>query len=137
MRRDIETSTFDLHRKAIVAGGDIFIHTSWGGVYILLYQHPEVEKFSVVDQGRFLAFEKHAEKTETLFGEQGCGVLVYRCEQRDQLKAEVIEPGLTRTLRPGKEHTIIALSNLLVRESSTDPKGMNQDLIFIFMLEVT
>ncbi len=133
MRRDIEVPAFDLHRKAIAAGGDMVIPTSWGGVHILSYQHPEVEKFLVVDQGCFLAFEKHAEKIETLFGEEGCGVLVYRCEESDQLKAEMIEPGWTRTLRPGQEHTIIALSNLLVRERSIDPKGMDQDLIFIFM----
>lgn len=108
------------------------IPTSWGGVHVLSYEHPEVEKFLVVDQGRFLAFEKHAEKVETLFGEEGLGVLVYRCELTGQLRAEYIEPGWTRTLRPGQEHTIIALSNLLVRERSTDPRGMDKDLIFIF-----
>jgi hypothetical protein len=48
------------------------------------------------------------------------------------LRAEIIEPGWTRTLQPGQEHTIIALSNLLVRERSTDPRGMDKDLIFIF-----
>ncbi len=108
------------------------IPTSWGGVRVLSYEHPEVEKFLVVDQGRFLAFEKHAEKVETLFGEEGLGVLVYRCELTAQLRAEFIEPGWTRTLQPGQEHTIIALSNLLVRERSTDPCGMDKDLIFIF-----
>jgi hypothetical protein len=132
-RQDIQTPAFDLHRQAIAAGGDMVIPTSWGGVHIVSYEHPEVEKFLVVDQGRFLAFEKHDGKVESLFGEEGRGVLVYRCEQSNQLRAEEIVPGWTRTLRPGQEHTIIALSNLLVRERSTDPRGMDQDLIFIFV----
>lgn len=109
------------------------IPTGWGGVHILSYVHPEVEKFLVVDQGRFLAFEKHADKVETLIGEEGLGVLVYRSEGNTQLEAEKISPGWSRTLQPGQEHTIIALSNLLVRERSTDPRGMDKDLIFIFM----
>lgn len=128
----LPTPRFKEHRDVIAAGGSSIISTSWGGVRVLSYEHPEVEKFLVVDQGHFLAFEKHAEKTETLFGEEGLGVLVYRCELTTHLRCEVIEPGWTRTLRPGQEHTIIALSNLLVRERSTDPRGMDQDLIFIF-----
>lgn len=130
--QELETPLFKKHREIIAGGGSSVIPTSWGGVHVLSYQHPEVEKFLVVDQGRFLAFEKHAEKTETLFGEEGVGVLVYRCELTTQLRSELIEPGWTRTLRPGQEHTIIALSNLVVRERSTDPLGMDQDLIFIF-----
>jgi hypothetical protein len=131
--REIPTPTFDLHRKIIAAGGEMVIPTSWGGVHVLSYEHPEVEKFLVVDKGCFLAFEKHAEKVETLLGEEGFGVLVYRCEQSGRLEAEYINPGWSRTLRPGQEHTIIALSNLLVRERSTDPLGMDKDLIFIFL----
>lgn len=130
--QELETPLFKKHREIIAGGGSSVIPTGWGGVHVLSYQHPEVEKFLVVDQGRFLAFEKHAEKTETLFGEEGVGVLVYRCELTTQLRSELIEPGWTRTLRPGQEHTIIALSNLVVRERSTDPLGMDQDLIFIF-----
>lgn len=135
LRQDLPTPLFLKHRGTITAGGDSVIPTSWGGVRVLSYEHPEVEKFLVVDQGRFLAFEKHAEKVETLFGEEGVGVLVYRCELTAQLRAEFIEPGWTRTLQPGQEHTIIALSNLLVRERSTDPCGMDKDLIFIFSFD--
>lgn len=128
----LPTPLFKKHRDVIATGGSSVIATGWGGVHVLTYQHPEVEKFLVIDKGCFLAFEKHAEKTETLLGEEGIGVLVYRCELTEELRSEVIEPGWTRTLQPGQEHTIIALSNLLVRERSTDPRGMDQDLIFIF-----
>jgi len=127
------TPTFGGHLSAIAKGGDMVIKTDWGGVDIVSYQHPNVEKFLVVESGKFLAFEKHDEKVETLIGEEGVGVLVYRPEGSTSLKAEFIQPGWTRTLQPGQEHTIIALSNLLVRERSIDPKGMDKDLIFMYM----
>ena len=132
MRQDLSTPCFAEHREIIRAGGQSTIQTNWGGVHVLSYEHPEVEKFLVVDQGKFLAFEKHSEKIETLFCEEGLGVLVFKCTSTAELRAEIIEPGWTRTLNPGQEHTIIALSNLLVHERSTDPLGMDQDLIFIF-----
>lgn len=127
------TPTFAGHLNAIAQGGEMVIKTGWGGVDIVSYTHPDVEKFLVVEGGKFLAFEKHDEKVETLIGEEGLGVLVYRPEGSDSLKAEFIQPGWTRTLQPGQEHTIIALSNLLVREKSIDPKGMDKDLIFLYM----
>jgi len=116
-------------------GGFEVIQTGWGGVNITKHEHPQVEKFLVVDSGKFLAFEKHEEKLETLNGREGYGILVFRPEGESKLVAELIEPGWSRTLKPGQEHTIIALTDLLVFESSVDPKGMDQDLIFIFMPE--
>lgn len=35
-------------------------------------------------------------------------------------------------LKPGMEHCLIGTENLLVFERSIDPKGMDQDLIFIY-----
>lgn len=127
------TPTFHSHMKKIEQGGEMVIPTSWGGVDIIHRDDPTVEKFLVVKGGSFLAFEKHDEKVETLIGEEGFGVLVYRPEGETELKAEVIRPGWTRTLQPGQEHTIVALSDLLVREKSLDYKGMDKDLIFLFM----
>lgn len=127
------TPTFPVHMQNIASGGEMVIPTPWGGVDIIHRNDPTVEKFLVVRGGSFLAFEKHDEKVETLIGEEGYGVLVYRPEGEAGLKAEMIRPGWTRTLQPGQEHTIVALSNLLVREKSLDYKGMDKDLIFIFM----
>lgn len=129
------TPTFESHDEAIRGGGAKVISTPWGGVDILTYNHPHVEKFLVVRAGKFLAFERHEEKIETLIVEEGIGVLVYRPFKGTGLKAEVITPGWAITLQPGQEHTIVALSNLLVRERSIDPKGMDNDLIFIFTPE--
>jgi hypothetical protein len=130
--RSPETPTFARHLSNIGQGGEMVIKTPWGGVDIVKHEHPLVEKYLVVQASRFLAFEKHAEKVETLRVDEGVGVLVYRPEGASDLRAEALTAGYTRTLQPGQEHTIIALSNLLVYESSKDPKGMDKDLIFIY-----
>lgn len=138
---DVEGRSFDEHLSNIKNNRGHIIETSWGGVDILSYVHPNVEKFLVIEAGKYLAFEKHDEKIETLLGEEGFGVLVYRplteeigdsIKIRPPLKAEIIKPGFSITLQPGQEHTIVALSNLLVREKSQDFKGMDKDLIFIY-----
>jgi hypothetical protein len=113
---------------------DAIISTPWGGVVIesLRNNATEVKKNLVVKQGMYLAFEKHDEKVETLSWKEGKGVLVYRSNDEDALQTAIIEEGFKITLRPGQEHTIIAISNLVVWEESLDPKGMDRDLIFIF-----
>ncbi len=127
-----ESPNFLDHLSNIGKGGEMVIKTPWGGVDIVKHDHPLVEKYLVVQAGRFLAFEMHAEKVETLRVDEGVGVLVFRPEGASDLRAEALTPGYTRTLQPGQEHTIIALSNLLVYERSKDPKGMDKDLIFIY-----
>jgi mannose-6-phosphate isomerase-like protein (cupin superfamily) len=108
--------------------------TPWGGVHVTLNDEAthRVEKYLIVDSGAFLAYEKHDEKLETLFHRSGTGILVYRAEGETSLRAAPVEPGFTITLKPGQEHCLISLDNLLVFESGTDPKGMDKDLIFIY-----
>jgi len=130
--RPPETPYFSKHLERIQTNTGTIIKTPWGGVDIEKHKHPSVEKYLVVEAGRFLAYEKHEQKVETLHVKEGHGVLVFRPDGSSALKAEVLTPGYTRTLKPNHEHTIIALSNLLVFEKSTDPKGMDQDLIFIY-----
>jgi hypothetical protein len=126
------TPTFHQHLSRIDEGGPKVIETTWGGVDIEKHEHPAVEKYLVVRAGRFLAYEKHEQKLETLVVQEGHGVLVFRPEGSQDLEAELLCPGYKRTLQPHQEHTIVALSNLLIFESSIDPKGMDQDLIFIY-----
>ena len=130
--RPPETPSFRGHLEKIKANVGTIIKTPWGGVDIEKHEHPSVEKYLVVEAGRFLAYEKHEQKVETLHVKEGHGVLVFRPDGSSALKAEVLTPGYTRTLMPNHEHTIVALSDLLVFERSTDPKGMDQDLIFIY-----
>jgi hypothetical protein len=127
-----DTPTFNSHLSKINSSGTNVIKTPWGGVDVEKHEHPLVEKYLVVQGGRFLAYEKHEQKLETLTVKEGHGVLVYRPVDSNVLEADFITPGYSRTLNPGQEHTIVALSNLLVFESSLDHKGMDKDLIFIF-----
>ena len=110
------------------------ISTPWGGVVIesLSNNDTEVKKNLVVKQGKYLAFEKHSQKVETLSWKEGLGVLVYRPREGGALRTAEIKEGFSITLEPGQEHTIIARSNLVVWEESTDPLGMDNDLIFIY-----
>jgi len=43
---------------------DGVIRTGWGGVVIMLHEHPRVEKYLVVRKGGYLALETHEKKDE-------------------------------------------------------------------------
>jgi hypothetical protein len=45
---------------------------------------------------------------------------------------ETLGPGAEFHFEPGTEHCLIGTENLLVFERSVDPKGMDQDLVFIY-----
>jgi mannose-6-phosphate isomerase-like protein (cupin superfamily) len=108
------------------------IKTGWGGVVITLHEHPRVEKFLVVRQGGYLALEMHEQKDERLEVKEGAGLILWRRPNERSLRAEVLKPGAEFHLEPGQEHCLIGTENLLVFERSIDPKGMDQDLIFIY-----
>ena len=125
-------SRFPELRQQIDSGTRDVIKTLWGGVVITLHQHPRIEKFLVVQQGRYLALEKHEQKDEHLEVSEGAGLLLWRKSQRAPLAVDVLAAGNRFHLQPGMEHCLIGTEDLLVFERSTDPKGMDQDLIFIF-----
>ena len=108
------------------------IKTEWGGVVITLHEHPRVEKFLVIRKGGYLALEMHEEKDERLEVTEGAGLILWRRPNEQSLTVEVMKPGAEFHLAPGMEHCLIGTENLLVFERSTDPKGMDQDLIFIY-----
>lgn len=131
--RLVEHSTsFVDELKLIENGGPDVIPTPWGGVTIKKHLPPLVEKYLVVRSGKYLNFEKHEEKIETLEVIEGYGELVYRPLQSTSLLPTRVSPGFKITLEPGQEHCLIAFTNLLVFESSLDHKGMDNDLIFIY-----
>ena len=132
---DTEKFESDFQRKLQVLDTDPhvdrIIETAWGRVVVTNYVHPEVEKFLVVKEGSYLALEKHREKNESLEVREGVGLLLSRSGS-GPLCARRVAPGDTSSFAPGEEHCLIGLENLLIFERSTDPKGMDQDLIFIF-----
>ena len=108
------------------------IKTEWGGVVVTLHEPPRVEKFLVIRKGGYLALEMHEEKDERLEVTEGAGLILWRRPNERSLTVEVMKSGNAFHLAPGMEHCLIGTENLLVFERSTDPKGMDQDLIFIY-----
>ena len=111
------------------------IPTSWGGVVVTDHQPPRVEKYLVIRQGGYLALEMHAEKDEHMDVKEGTGILLWRDDCEKPLSVHELRPGDGFHFKPGMEHCIIGTEDLLIFERSTDPLGMDQDLIFIYTPE--
>jgi hypothetical protein len=116
----------------IAQGADEVIRRGWGGVVITRHEHPDVEKYLVVRQDGYLALEKHELKDERLEVKEGAGMILWRQPNEEVLTVEGLRPDAEFHLKPGMEHCLIGTENLLVFERSIDPKGMDQDLIFIY-----
>jgi mannose-6-phosphate isomerase-like protein (cupin superfamily) len=113
-------------------GGGAVIKTPWGGVVIELHEHPRVEKYLVIREGGYLALETHEQKDERLEVKEGAGLILSRRAADEPLTVQALAPGDQFHFEPGMEHCIIGTENLLVFERSVDPKGMDQDLVFIY-----
>ncbi|HEY5894186.1 MAG TPA: hypothetical protein VIT91_13255 [Chthoniobacterales bacterium] len=118
--------------EQIAKGGDGIIPTPWGGVVVTVHEHPRVEKYLVIRKGGYLALEKHDEKDERLEVVEGAGIILSRRASDQPLAVQTLAPGDQFHFEPGMEHCMIGTEDLLVFERSTDPKGMDQDLIFIY-----
>ena len=127
-----ETEQFAKLLNRIEHANDSVIRTGWGGVAITLHEHPRVEKYLVVRKGGYLALEMHEQKDERLEIREGTGLVLCRSPNERSLSVEVVKPGSGLYFPPGIEHSIIGTEDLLVFERSLDPKGMDQDLIFIY-----
>ena len=127
-----ETEQFALLCERIENAGEDVIRTGWGGVVITLHQHPRVEKYLVIHQGGYLALEMHEQKDERLEVREGAGLILWRRPNEQPLTVEVLRPNRSFHFEPGIEHCLIGTEDLLVFERSIDPKGMDQDLIFIY-----
>lgn len=127
-----ETERFAQLLDRIEQADDGVIRTGWGGVVITLYEHPRVEKYLVVRKGGYLALEMHEQKDERLEVREGAGLILWRRPNERSLLVEVLRPGAEFHFEPGVEHCIVGTEDLLVFERSIDPKGMDQDLIFMY-----
>ncbi len=127
-----ETEQFAKLLDRVEHANDGVIRTGWGGVDISLHQHPRVEKYLVVRKGGYLALEMHEQKDERLEVREGAGLILWRPSKERSLMVEALKPGAEFHFEPGIEHCIIGTEDLLVFERSVDPKGMDQDLIFIY-----
>lgn len=126
------TELFTRLLQRVERHGNDVIPTSWGGVAVERHVHPEVEKYLVVQKGGYLALETHEEKDEHLLVVEGAGLIVAQNKPDGPLAALPLAPGDRFHFLPGELHCLIGTENLLVFERSTDPMGMDQDLIFLF-----
>ena len=127
-----ETEQFAKLLHQIEHTNDSVIRTGWGGVVITLHEDPRVEKYLVVRKGGYLALEMHEQKDERLEVREGAGLILWRPPNERSLTVEVVRPGAQFHFQPGMEHCIIGTEDFLLFERSVDPKGMDQDLIFIY-----
>jgi mannose-6-phosphate isomerase-like protein (cupin superfamily) len=130
------SSRFPELLERIERRGEGVIKTDWGGVVVTLHEHPRVEKFLVIREGGYLALEMHEQKDERLEVKEGAGLVLRRRPNERVLTAELLKRGSKFHFKPGVEHCLIGTENLLVFERSVDPKGMDQDLIFIYEPDV-
>jgi hypothetical protein len=133
--RHTPTETSALFRELldrIARREEATIQTPWGGVVIVLHEHPRVEKYLVIRQGGYLALEMHEQKDERLEVREGAGLILSRRAADQPLSVEALAPGDQFHFEPGMEHCLIGAENLLVFERSIDPKGMDQDLVFLY-----
>lgn len=127
-----ETEQFPRLLQQIENTNDNVIRTGWGGVVITFHEHRRVEKYLVVRHGGYLALEMHEEKDERLEVREGAGLILWRPANEQSLTVEPLRPHARFHFAPGIEHCLIGTEDLLVFERSSDPKGMDQDLIFIY-----
>jgi mannose-6-phosphate isomerase-like protein (cupin superfamily) len=118
--------------EKIECRGEGVIKTDWGGVAVTLHEPPRVEKFLVIREGGYLSLEMHEQKDERLEVKEGAGLILWRRPKETVLAVAALAPGDKFHLKPGVEHCLIGTENLLIFERSVDPKGMDQDLIFIY-----
>jgi hypothetical protein len=126
------TALFSELLERINRHGEGTIQTPWGGVVIVLHEHPRVEKYLVIRQGGYLALETHEQKDERLEVREGMGLILSRRATDRPLTVEALGPGNRFHFEPGMEHCLIGTEDLLVFERSVDPKGMDKDLVFIY-----
>ena len=126
------SSRFPELLEKVECRGEGVIKTNWGGVVVTLHEPPRVEKFLVIREGGYLALEMHEQKDERLEVKEGAGLVLWRRPNKRALTLEPLTPGSKFHFKPGMEHCLIGTEDLLVFERSVDPKGMDQDLIFIY-----
>ena len=114
---------------------DSVIPTPWGGVVITRLAPPTVEKYLVVQRGGYLALETHSVKQEQIEVIEGRGLLLVGELGETELRVHALAPGDRYAFVPGMEHCLIGTEDLLIFERSNDPKGMDQDLIFLYTPE--
>lgn len=110
--------------------------TIWGGVTLkeVNVKKNYIRKLLVIKQYGILGFEIHKEKLEKLKVLEGICLLISSQHskkgwQKGQVSIVLGKKGDTALLQPGDEHGVIALTNCVIEEESTNHLT---DLMYIF-----
>lgn len=138
---DCATPLFDKEIQPI-GTNELTIKTPWGGVSFkeVSVTGDHVEKLLVVrqatDPSGVLGFEYHHLKDEKLEVKEGLAIFISSDHTAEGWKEGNVtltfaRPGDTCTLHPESEHGVIALTNLVLLETSTCHLDAS-DLLFVF-----
>lgn len=127
---------FDKEIKLIENKKPLSEMTAWGGVNLKKVDvaHNYIRKLLVIRQFGILGFEIHKEKLERLRVTEGDCVLLSsnhksKGYRKGEVKMTIATVGDRATFVPEDEHGIIALTNCIVEEQSTNHLD---DLIFLY-----
>lgn len=128
--------TFSDELEAILKDAPLTHKTVWGGVVYKFVdvKNNKIKKLLVVKAGGVLGFEYHKKKLEKLRVMEG-SCLLFSSKHNKQgwkkgnVNVRFATVGATVTLQPGDEHGIVALSNCILRETSTNHLD---DLEYVF-----
>lgn len=117
---------FDKEKEGLGVKSPLIEKTNWGGVSIkkVNVYKDSIKKFLIIKQFGLLGFEKHSWKNEHLTVAEGyCFVIsAVGLARNDRKKIQVTfaVAGDKFSLRPGTEHGIIAVTNCVIIERSTN-----------------
>lgn len=133
----INDRLFQKEKAALVLRSPLIEKTRWGGVSIKKVDTEKdfVQKLLLVKQYGILGFEVHKRKREKLCVKEGFCLLLSLQHSSKQWKKGLVTialgaTGKRVTLEPGDEHGIIALTNCVIEETSTNHLD---DLVYIFL----
>jgi quercetin dioxygenase-like cupin family protein len=89
------------------------VEKPWGREVWWAQTESYVGKFLEVKAGHRLSLQYHREKLETMYCLKGTGILLLDGEEIE------LTPGVTRTIRPGQVHRLVAIEDLTMVEVST------------------
>ncbi len=137
----IPTPLYDKELERI-GNNELTFATPWGGVAFkeVSVKGNHVEKYLVVEQAvkptDVLGFEYHHKKNERLRVEEGYAIFISsdltpEGMEQGRVTLTFAGPGSTCELHPETKHGVIALTNLVLLETSTCDLD-REDLLFVF-----
>ena len=126
----LKTPLFNQEIKLIKQKLALSEPTVWGGVNLKLVDvaKNKIRKLLVIKKYGILGFEVHKAKIEKLNILEGKCLMIHS-QGKNKIGVNLVKPGDKFKFLPGDEHGVIALTNCVIEEQSTNHLD---DLIFIY-----